>query len=255
LNAPDPILENYFNFIKGGKDNSDSSPGFNPYLLNIFSDQILDSGNVFYIIIEESTHKVVYCSPRIKNVLGVKAQDTIGGYSYDLHKYATKEDMDYLDELYGQASKVLDTTEGTSLLALRFSLGANFIKPDDHKEIFMLIQIRILNLDKKRKPLFTLLVFTDISLFQTENKPFFHITKLEDSNQNKETALFSKREIEVIKYISRGLTNAQIGDQLNISKETVRNHRSNIFKKAEVKNMAQLILFALSNQSILQLLE
>jgi DNA-binding NarL/FixJ family response regulator len=53
--------------------------------------------------------------------------------------------------------------------------------------------------------------------------------------------LLSEREIEIVQCISDGLTSADIGSTLNISVNTIENHRKRIFHKLEVKNVAQLV--------------
>lgn len=50
----------------------------------------------------------------------------------------------------------------------------------------------------------------------------------------------SKRENEVISLICRGKTNYEIGEELFISLQTVKDHTSRIYKKAGVKNRVQL---------------
>jgi DNA-binding CsgD family transcriptional regulator len=50
----------------------------------------------------------------------------------------------------------------------------------------------------------------------------------------------SKREIELTKYVSMGLTNEQIADKLFISKYTVHHHLQNIFEKTGVDNRTSL---------------
>lgn len=55
------------------------------------------------------------------------------------------------------------------------------------------------------------------------------------------------REKEIIKYISQGLTNAQVGEKLFISPRTVDTHRTNIMRKIDVHNVASLIRFAFQN--------
>lgn len=51
----------------------------------------------------------------------------------------------------------------------------------------------------------------------------------------------SSREIEVVKLIAAGKTTSQIADTLSLSIKTVESHRRNIFKKLQVKNVAQMI--------------
>ena len=57
----------------------------------------------------------------------------------------------------------------------------------------------------------------------------------------------SNREIEVLRLIAEGLTNAEIADKLFTSKRTIESHRQNIIEKTQVKNTAALIKYALNN--------
>lgn len=54
------------------------------------------------------------------------------------------------------------------------------------------------------------------------------------------TAL-TRREIEVLKLISNGLTNKEIATKLSLSVRTVDKHRSNILHKLKVNNTAELL--------------
>ncbi|MNL50588.1 Transcriptional regulatory protein DegU [compost metagenome] len=49
------------------------------------------------------------------------------------------------------------------------------------------------------------------------------------------------REYEVLQQLSKGLSNAEIGEQLFLSLSTVKAHVSNLFFKMEVKNRTQAI--------------
>ncbi|WP_188555831.1 response regulator [Hymenobacter glacieicola] len=55
----------------------------------------------------------------------------------------------------------------------------------------------------------------------------------------------SVREMEVLKLIAEGLTNAEIADQLFASKRTIETHRQNIIEKTQAKNTAALIRYAM----------
>ena len=71
-----------------------------------------------------------------------------------------------------------------------------------------------------------------------ENNAFEYDTK---------KALLTEREIEILKLISEGLSNKEIGDKLFISHRTVDTHRTNLMKKLEVSNIAGLIRYAIKN--------
>lgn len=53
--------------------------------------------------------------------------------------------------------------------------------------------------------------------------------------------MLSEREIEIIRLISDGHKTKDISDRLSISIKTVEAHRSNIFKKLQVKNVAAML--------------
>lgn len=57
----------------------------------------------------------------------------------------------------------------------------------------------------------------------------------------------SNREIEVLKLVSVGMFNKEIGKKLDISERTVKNHMSSIFKKLECTDRTQAAVFAIRN--------
>ncbi len=57
-------------------------------------------------------------------------------------------------------------------------------------------------------------------------------------------AELSKREMEVLKSLSEGLSNAAIGEALFISEKTVKSHVSNILSKLHLADRTQAAVFA-----------
>jgi DNA-binding NarL/FixJ family response regulator len=60
--------------------------------------------------------------------------------------------------------------------------------------------------------------------------------------------VLTRREKEILKLISEGLTNPGIADKLFISVATVETHRKNLLAKFKVKNTANLIKVAAENK-------
>lgn len=54
----------------------------------------------------------------------------------------------------------------------------------------------------------------------------------------------SNREIDIIRFISEGMTNEEIAHKLFISTHTVKTHRKNIMKKLGINNVAKLVVYA-----------
>lgn len=78
-----------------------------------------------------------------------------------------------------------------------------------------------------------------------------------ESFLNKETipppkvkADLTKREREILELIVQGMTSKEIANKLYISPRTVDTHRSNLMEKLELKNIADLVRFALKNKLV-----
>jgi DNA-binding NarL/FixJ family response regulator len=65
-----------------------------------------------------------------------------------------------------------------------------------------------------------------------------------------DTTALSKRELQVLEEICKGLSNQEIADNLFISKRTVDKHRANLLSKTNSKNTANLIMYAIKNKLI-----
>ncbi|CAG0993380.1 Transcriptional regulatory protein DegU [Flavobacteriales bacterium] len=76
-----------------------------------------------------------------------------------------------------------------------------------------------------------------------------HLTKNTDTGKESQIEI-SGRELEVLKFIIDGLTNAEIAGKLVLSIRTVDSHRRNILKKTNCKNTAALVKYAIENRLV-----
>lgn len=74
------------------------------------------------------------------------------------------------------------------------------------------------------------------------------ISKFHDKSPK--TDILTKRELEIVKLVSEGLTSNVIAERLFISPFTVVKHRKNIIKKLKVKNFNEVIRYAIVNSLI-----
>ena len=79
-------------------------------------------------------------------------------------------------------------------------------------------------------------------LINLRNNRFY----LFDDENNSQKSLLSKREVEILSLVSKGMVSKEIADQLYISIHTVNNHRQNIIEKMDVENSAEAIAFGKS---------
>jgi len=107
-------------------------------------------------------------------------------------------------------------------------------------------------------PLYSLGMVTDITPFKRDTLIYHTIETMEyaggtltkstvESNcffPNEEDRLLSKQERHVLGYMADGLSSKQIAWKLKISENTVSNHRKNMLRKTNTKNVAELVAFA-----------
>lgn len=84
--------------------------------------------------------------------------------------------------------------------------------------------------------------------------PKLSVKFLEDHYQTtKINPLFphlTERERQILNLICKGYSSIEIAEQLNISYNTVENHRANLMEKSDTKNTAGLVRWAVENELI-----
>lgn len=60
----------------------------------------------------------------------------------------------------------------------------------------------------------------------------------------------TEREVEVLVLLTKGYSNKEIADKLNISVHTVISHRKNIVEKTDIKSLSGLTIYAISKKLI-----
>ena len=71
-----------------------------------------------------------------------------------------------------------------------------------------------------------------------------------DTSKKSDDVELSKREIDVLVAVAKGMMNKEIADQMNISIHTVISHRKNITRKTGIKSVSGLTVYALLNNLI-----
>ena len=118
----------------------------------------------------------------------------------------------------------------------------------DGKKIWLLINSVASLLNPEGEPVEVIALVLDITeRIEAEEK----IDKLERENLLLRVRMnkmdLTRRESEIVSWIVRGYTNKEIAAELNISPFTVDTHRKKVMKKLKLKNTAELVNFATSN--------
>ena len=99
-----------------------------------------------------------------------------------------------------------------------------------------------------REAIFT--VISGESYIQPSMIPMLESKIVERNTDQAKIDLLTKRELEVLKLLSIGLYNKEIGEKLDISERTVKNHISSIFRKINVTDRTQAAVFSIKNNLI-----
>ena len=76
------------------------------------------------------------------------------------------------------------------------------------------------------------------------------IIQTDDKTEKNDDVELSKREIDVLVAVAKGMMNKEIADRMNISIHTVISHRKNITRKTGIKSVSGLTVYALLNNLI-----
>lgn len=150
------------------------------------------------------------------------------------------------------------------------------IPPEDHKNYVFSNNFRMKNnkgeyvnilqgncfisSDSNSKPLVSMGMILNVNDFMKENATIQTVDKINPNNNSCETVfkkiylsdnkILSRREKEVLLWITDGLTSKEIAHKMYLSEATVINHRKNMLLKSGAKNTAELISFAVKNHII-----
>lgn len=72
----------------------------------------------------------------------------------------------------------------------------------------------------------------------------------EEYNKSDNEQILSKRETEILRHLTLGLTNQDIADKLFLSVHTVMTHRKKITRKLGIKSLSGLTVYALMNNLV-----
>lgn len=208
---------------------------------------IISSGPFYYYIIDFFDMSLSNISPNIYDVHGLKPENVRLDHILEtIHP----DDMEFVIQAEAHITKFFHEIIGKEKL-LNYKMNYSFRSRNQNGEYKLLNhQALLLSLDENGNSGKSLNIHTQIdhlsnhntykiSLIGLNGEPSYMNISLDDNGKNK--IEFSKREIDIIRLISDGKNNEQIGRELTISPLTVKKHRSNILDKTECSNTAQLI--------------
>jgi DNA-binding CsgD family transcriptional regulator len=212
-------------------------------------------------LLDYTTGRYTFASNSLQPILGYKTQDFLdGGIPFTLDKYHRKDLRILNEEIFPDRLKLLKQIPPEQHPNYVFSYNFQF-KNRKGEFVNLLQRNCFIKSDKDNNPLMSFGVITNVNHFKSSAPVVQVVEKINISNiwegtetvfkksyfPDKEDALFSKREKELLPYLAGGLSSKEIASKLFISEYTVINHRRNMMMKTGSLNVAQLICFALAH--------
>lgn len=224
------------------KDNTSCQISFDD-----LTNSIISTGPFYFYILDFFDMSLSHVSPAIAEIHGFNSEnvsfnDVLGAIHPDDVDFVTKAEAFSTEFFYKRigCEKLLNYKISYSL---RFRLKNGEYALFNHQSLMLSMDDngglgKSLNIHTRIDHLSNLNTYK-VSLIGLNGESSFMNLSLGEENQDIKE--FSKREIDIIKFISNGLSNAEIAENLFISALTVKKHRNNILTKSDSKNTAQLV--------------
>jgi DNA-binding CsgD family transcriptional regulator len=211
-------------------------------------------------LLDYTTGKYVFVSRECSTHLDFSYTKMMeGGVNFVLDNYHPADMELFNNHIFPDRLKILETIPPNKHKDHIFSLNYR-AKNGKGQYVNLLQRNSFIKSDKSGRPLLSLGVVTNVNHFKIENPVIQLVEKIDAVNGcvdtiskntyyfREEDKLFSKREMEILHYLTDGLTSKQIADKLFISEHTVINHKRNLQYKSNTQNTAALIGFAFRNR-------
>lgn len=211
----------------------------------VFADQAIR-------ILDNSTHQYLYINEATPNLMGYSTEELRkGGLAFGhrkTHPWDLLQVVLFSVKLMKQFKKLSDIDKLNSRCSFDIRIRH---KDGDYRRIQQ--HVYTLSLTEEKKPGLLMIVSNDITQYKkgTKIQYVFGVTRgsrfdiLLNGETKPHSSPLSERELEIVNLIAHGNKEADIGEQLHISVQTVKTHRKNILSKTNSKNTAELIRMAM----------
>jgi len=229
--------------------------------INRFQNNLSFLRDTTFFIIDYTKRKYLLLTGPVKEIIGHHQRDFLdGGLQFVIDLYQKDDFYLWNNKIFVSTFDLLKQQQHTDHSSYVFEI--NFRLRDKKGDLITVLQKGSFVTDPLTSlPLFGFGICSNITPFKKDNSMVQVISKYDDDNKqnivshistnyyypNPEEALLTKRETEILKWMAEGLSSKQIADKFKLSFNTVMNHRKNILRKTNTKNVAELIKHAIMN--------
>jgi DNA-binding CsgD family transcriptional regulator len=211
-----------------------------------------------YYVFNHTDRKHIFIHPSLEALLGYEILELKQVRLDDLWH---KNDLKVFCE---QVSPAISLFLGTKLHSDYNSLSFCFnyrIQTKKGNYLTLLERCKYVDQSQKDAPLLAVATVVDITNYKEDSRIIYTVELLEDYANtciartlvksihypDKTFEILTKRELEILEKMFRGLTSKDIANILSISINTVNNHRKNMLQKTKTTNSTELFRFAQKN--------
>ena len=208
--------------------------------------ELLDHSNQFFVLADFSTVRQLYVSPNVVDVLGYDPAEFTLSKIYEIIHPDDRKAVFEVGKMV--INREMNYIAGGSQHHVALYLAYRALKKSGkYTRISRTISRHI----HPEGGIYELVVIRDISHIHCGTNVTFSLLGgrplKELPEVSSEGPSISRREQEIIYYISQGYTSRKMANELNISQFTVNTHRKNILRKTGTKNLVDLLIYAASN--------
>jgi len=216
--------------------NSDKKSSANQTRLD-YLESILSSVNAIVYVFDLVNLKMIYTNEGFRKILGFKKpqKEVPEDILLEIHHPDDKELLNEMKSFFKKDKK------GTFTGVFQFANA-------EGKYVWLCTSCNIFRQNIKKNILEVVGVSINMQQLMPYHKNLKTITRINSRENNNDTiSKLSKRERELLQYFAKGYKTREIAELLGLSFHTVNNHRKNMIKKLEVKNIALFVSFAVEN--------
>lgn len=210
-------------------------------------------------LLDYTTGKYLIMSDSIKYMLGYEPVYFIeGGVEAVLEKYDKNHMRLFSEEIFPDRLHFLKSIPASEHPNYIFNYNYRF-KSANGEYLDLLQRNCFVQSDENGNPLLSFGTITNVTHYKNENPIIQVIEKINDPGSfggtsvalkkayyfNGEDRLFTKRERELLLWLTDGLNSREIADKLFISEFTVINHKRSMMRKCNVNNVSELVSFSI----------
>jgi len=216
------------------------------------------NGHIFVLDYTQRRH--VGFSGQTRSMTGYDPRDIMNdGIDFIINVFQKDDFRIYNETIFSKITTFLKGTPYTQHPEFLFSF-THRIKKADGRWVHLFQQGSYITDPKTLLPVCVIGVSTDITPLKKDNSIIFSIDKRKTEtglfNYNNiltdhyypdpEESRLSRREREILGRLADGLSSKEIAAKLHLSESTVVNHRKNMLRKTNTKNVAELIRYTIN---------